>query len=81
MIASELRTPRLTLIPATADHVRAALDERRALGEMLGVAVPASWPPGEYDEAAQQFFLGCLTSAGSGAEPGMLRFEYAPRTT
>ena len=59
-----MRTPRLTLIPATRAHVEAELTSPRAFGALLDAAVPASWPPGEYDESAQRFFLDCLTNAG-----------------
>ena len=66
MIATPLRTPHLTLIPASAAHVRAELEGAGAFGALLEAEVPASWPPGEYDEAAQRFFLECLTAAGEG---------------
>jgi RimJ/RimL family protein N-acetyltransferase len=59
-----LRTAHLTLVPASAAHVRAELVGADAFGALLGAAVPASWPPGEYDAAAQQYFLECLTETG-----------------
>jgi RimJ/RimL family protein N-acetyltransferase len=62
--ATLLRTPRLTLVPATAAHVAAELASADAFAALLGVAVPASWPPGEYDAAAQRYFLDCLARAG-----------------
>ncbi len=64
MILMKLRTTRLTLLPATADHVRAELAGEGAFGALLNAAVPASWPPGEYDPPAQRYFLKCLTAAG-----------------
>ena len=59
-----LRTERLDLIATTADHLRAELESRRRLAEMLDAVVPASWPPGEYDRDAQQFFLDRLLRTG-----------------
>lgn len=67
MIATQLRTARLTLHPASADHLRAELDGPGAFAALLGAAVPASWPPGEYDRAAQRYFLDCLAAAGDAA--------------
>jgi RimJ/RimL family protein N-acetyltransferase len=63
--AAPLRTRSLLLVPASAAHVRAELEGRDRLGALLGATVPPSWPPGEYDRAAQEYFLGCLTTAGS----------------
>jgi len=47
---------RLELVPATLDHVEADIESPEALGRLLGAAVPASWPPGEYDRSAMEFF-------------------------
>lgn len=58
--AVPLRTPRLTLVPATAAHVAAELAGHDAFAAYLGADVPTSWPPGEYDEPAQRYFLDCL---------------------
>ena len=62
--AAPLRTRSLLLVPASAAHVRAELEGRDRLGALLGATVPTSWPPGEYDRAAQEFSLGCLTTEG-----------------
>lgn len=62
--AAPLRTPRLLLVPATAAHVAAELAGRAAFAARVGAEVPASWPPGEYDEAAQRYFLECLQRDG-----------------
>lgn len=62
---SMLRTPRLKLVAATASHVAAELTGCELFAAHLGAAVPASWPPGEYDEPAQRFFLDCLTRGGA----------------
>jgi RimJ/RimL family protein N-acetyltransferase len=66
MIATPLRTARLTLLPASAAHVRAELASHDEFAGLVGAAVPASWPPGEYDEGAQRYFLDRLTEAGDG---------------
>jgi [ribosomal protein S5]-alanine N-acetyltransferase len=65
MITTELHTEHLTLVPASARHVAAELEGPSSLAALLGADVPASWPPGEYDEDAQQYFLECLTAAGA----------------
>lgn len=64
MVSTQLRTARLTLIPATAAHVRAELASAGEFGAMIGAEVPASWPPGEYDADAQRYFLERLDEAG-----------------
>jgi [ribosomal protein S5]-alanine N-acetyltransferase len=52
-----VRTPRLELIAATLELLEAELAGPEALGEILGVPVPDSWPPGEYDQEALDFFV------------------------
>lgn len=64
MIATELRTTHLRLVPARAEHLRAELAGGETFSELLRAQVPPSWPPGQYDEDAQRYFLGCLESAG-----------------
>jgi [ribosomal protein S5]-alanine N-acetyltransferase len=59
-----LRTARLELIPATLELLEAELAGPEALGAMLGVAVPSSWPPGEYDQDALDFFLSRIFTYG-----------------
>jgi ribosomal-protein-alanine N-acetyltransferase len=61
------RTARLELIAATLDLVQAEIAGPDALGALLGVRVPASWPPGEYDQEALQFFTAVLVSGGPAA--------------
>ncbi|MHB1944741.1 MAG: GNAT family N-acetyltransferase [Metallibacterium sp.] len=51
-----MRTARLSLMPATLAHLDAEIESHAALGQLLRVTVPASWPPGEYDRAAVEFF-------------------------
>ena len=55
-----LRTPRLLLIPATPESLRAELASPGALGDVLGVEVPPSWPPELYDTDAMRWTLGFL---------------------
>ncbi|NJD19183.1 MAG: GNAT family N-acetyltransferase [Gemmatimonadetes bacterium] len=67
MIAKILQTPHLRLVPASAEHVKAELDAHEAFSALLGAAVPESWPPGEYDEFTQRFFLARLVAHGKRA--------------
>src|SRR5215213_18454 len=57
-----LLTPKLRLIPGTKDSLRAELKSPAALGEVLGVHVPESWPPELYDADAVTWNLGALES-------------------
>ncbi len=61
-----LDSPRLTLVAATLRHVEAELAEPHGLSALLGAAVPASWPPGEYDRHAQEYFRDRLAVASPG---------------
>ena len=45
-----IRTPRLRLVPATSEQVRAELGGPAALGAALGASVPDNWPPELYGE-------------------------------
>ncbi len=60
-----IRTERLELVSATPELTRAALDDARALGALLGASVPPTWPPENLDPAAPRFFLDRL---GEGSE-------------
>lgn len=55
-----LRTPRLLLVPATPEALRAELVAPSALGDVLDIEVPASWPPELYDADAVRWTLGFL---------------------
>lgn len=55
-----LRTPRLLLIPASPESLRAELVAPAALGDVLDVDVPASWPPELYDADAVRWTLAFL---------------------
>jgi RimJ/RimL family protein N-acetyltransferase len=59
-----VRTPRLELIAATLELLEAELAGPEALGAKLGVSVPNSWPPGEYDHDALDFFLSRIFTYG-----------------
>ena len=61
------RTARLELLAATLDLIEAELAGPAALGALLGVPVPASWPPGEYDRDALEFFTSRLVAGGPAA--------------
>ena len=56
-----IRTRRLDLVPATLALVDADLQSPEALTRLLGAFVPASWPPGEYDRSAMEFFRARLS--------------------
>jgi len=60
-------TDRLVLLAATIDLARAELESPQRLASMLNAQVPDGWPPGEYDRAAQELFLGRLEAGGAGA--------------
>jgi RimJ/RimL family protein N-acetyltransferase len=62
-----LRTARLDLVAATAAHLEAELEAPERLGRMLGVRVPAGWPPGLHDHDAIRFFCERLRSGGASA--------------
>jgi len=50
-------TARMRLIAAQLAHLRTELADPSQLAALLGVEVPASWPPGEYDRDAIVYFL------------------------
>ena len=54
---------RLSLVAATLGHLEAELAGPLSLAALLGAEVPASWPPGEYDRNAQEYFQGRLAAA------------------
>ncbi|QJX46672.1 GNAT family N-acetyltransferase [Hymenobacter taeanensis] len=60
-------TPRLTLVAASRALLTAELTKPQYFPVLLGAAMPAHWPPGEYDEAAMRFFLEQLTLGGKTA--------------
>jgi [ribosomal protein S5]-alanine N-acetyltransferase len=59
----ELTTRRMTVVASTLAMLEAELDSAERLGSLLGAAVPAGWPPGEYDRGAIAFFRERLIEA------------------
>jgi ribosomal-protein-alanine N-acetyltransferase len=59
-----IQTPRLRLVAGSLEHIDAELQDPASLEAILGVAIPASWPPGEYDRDALDFFRGRLVAGG-----------------
>ncbi|MCB2378558.1 GNAT family N-acetyltransferase [Hymenobacter sp. BT635] len=64
MIPLITHTPRLTLIAASRALLTAELDKPRYFPVLLGAALPADWPPGNYDVATMRYFLEQLTAGG-----------------
>lgn len=63
-----LRTPRLVLFPATTEVLEAELASPEALGRILDVDVPASWPPELYDADAARWAIRWLADHGDEAD-------------
>jgi len=59
-----ISTERLDLVAATLAHVEAELAAPERLADLLAAQVPPSWPPGEYDRNAMEFFRGRLREGG-----------------
>lgn len=57
-----ITTPRLTLIPSTAELVRAEINDHVELTRLLSASVPENWPP-ESTVDALAFFLDCVESS------------------
>jgi RimJ/RimL family protein N-acetyltransferase len=60
LVANEnfvIDTARMRLIAAQLANLRTELADSSQLSALLGVEVPASWPPGEYDRDAIVYFL------------------------
>jgi len=55
-ISSPMRTARLELIAMDLATIEAELCGPAAVGTLLGVAMPESWPPGEFDRDAMRYF-------------------------
>ena len=51
-----IETLRLKLIATTLAHIETELSVPEKLSELLDAEVPATWPPGEYDRPAMEFF-------------------------
>lgn len=63
-----LQSNRLVLIASTAAHVRTELLAPEQLASMLDASVSSSWPSGEYDRDAMEFFLARFEEGGESAE-------------
>lgn len=59
-----LQTRRLRLVASSLEHLEAELQGGASLGALLHVAIPASWPPGEYDRDALEYFRDKLRAGG-----------------
>jgi [ribosomal protein S5]-alanine N-acetyltransferase len=75
-----IETPRLLLIPATPETLKAELVGREALAAVLGVEVPESWPPELYDADAVRWTLSALEE-GRGADGWSLYYVVERLTT
>ena len=58
-----IRTARLELVAMNLASVEAELAGPDLLSALLGVTLPLSWPPGEYDRDALRYFRDCLRGA------------------
>jgi ribosomal-protein-alanine N-acetyltransferase len=67
MIPLIAHTSRLTLIAASRALLIAELQKPRYFPVLLGAVLPMHWPPGEYDQAAAEYFLEKLTAGGRDA--------------
>ena len=63
----KLSTDHLDLIAATLDLVQAELESPEHLASQLCATVEPGWPPGEYDQEAQEFFRDRLAEGGEAA--------------
>ena len=64
MIPLITHTPRLLLLAASRALLTAELHKPQYFPTLLGAALPADWPPGEYDQEAMRYFLEQLTAGG-----------------
>ena len=64
MIALITQTPRLQILAASRALLTAELHKPQYFPVLLGAAMPADWPPGEYDRAAMEYTLAQLTAGG-----------------
>ena len=67
MIPLIAHTPRLLLLAASRALLTAELHKPQYFPMLLGAALPADWPPGEYDRDAMEYFLAQLTAGGRAA--------------
>ena len=55
-----LQTPRLELLAATAEMLQADLDGRQELADALGVEVPETWPPVNWERGPIEYLMGWM---------------------
>ena len=67
MIPLITQTPRLQILAASRALLTAELHKLQYFPVLLGAEMPSDWPPGEYDRAAQEYFLERLTEGGRDA--------------
>ncbi|RZK18674.1 MAG: N-acetyltransferase [Hymenobacter sp.] len=67
MIPLITHTPRLLILAASRALLTAELHKPQYFPVLLGAALPADWPPGEYDREAMGYFLEKLTAGGRDA--------------
>lgn len=67
MIPLITQTPRLQILAASRALLTAELHKPQYFPLLLGAKMPSDWPPGEYDRAAQEYFLERLTEGGRAA--------------
>jgi ribosomal-protein-alanine N-acetyltransferase len=61
-----MRTARLELLAMSLAHIEAELAVPPAIAPLLGATVSPSWPPGEFDRAALEYFGQQLRQEGAG---------------
>jgi RimJ/RimL family protein N-acetyltransferase/mannose-6-phosphate isomerase-like protein (cupin superfamily) len=72
-----IRTPRLELVCATLDMLRAELASPDALEATIEARVPAGWPPELYDTSAIQYSIAYLEQHPDDAPWGFYYFVHA----
>jgi [ribosomal protein S5]-alanine N-acetyltransferase len=80
-VASEIRTARLILWPATLEALHAELDSREAFAQALRAEVPATWPPEFYDADAVRWTMAWLERNADQREWGFYYIIESPQTT
>ncbi len=63
-----IKSRRLNLLPASLRTLQAELSGAEALAALLGVEVPADWPPELYDEQAVHYIIEKIRSAPSAGD-------------
>ena len=80
MQATAIETPRLVLLAATLEVLRAELENAKALGAVLGAEAPGDWPPEHYDGDAIRYMIALQEREPAALEWGFRYFALkAPR--